>query len=405
MDDTIFGKFSKKHYHNESAHLSTVSVYKQCVNVRPMEDQLRNSLLSHATQAYNIGYILLSPDLVIQDGNQQIAHWLDAPLDQLIGHLVTDAFPELVGSEMALTGLEERDQPYQLEEIYRPSSLSLGEFFDLQVRRLGGESNALLLTTTDVTRKAHQEALLQQQRNEVQLLSAELTLTNERLSYMLSRLVPESVARLMMEKHHMPEPGGNMLRESTILFADMRDFTSFAEVYQPSDTLEFLNTYLAVVAEAILRHEGSLVQLVGDMVMGVFNVPDVQPDHSMRAIRAALDIQESLRLFNASSDGRFPLVSFGVGISTGSVIAGYLGVQQRFRYAVVGDVTNVAFHLSSLAAPGRILLSESTVQSAGGNIRVQEKGDFQLKRRRKLVKVYELDTSLTSAQLSNPTVP
>jgi adenylate cyclase len=190
----------------------------------------------------------------------------------------------------------------------------------------------------------------------------------------------------------VPKPGGEILRDATTLFADMRDFTAFAEVYQPSDTLEFLNTYLAIVSEAILRHEGSLIQLVGDMVMGVFNIPEVQPDHAQRAIRAALDIQKSLGEFNAAADSRFPAVSFGVGISTGPIIAGYLGFQQRFRYAVVGDTTNVAYHLSSLAAPGRILLSDSTVNAVGNAIVVQEKGDIQLKRRRKLVKVYELNS-------------
>jgi adenylate cyclase len=234
--------------------------------------------------------------------------------------------------------------------------------------------------------------MLQQQRNEVQLLSAELTAANERLSYMLKRLIPASVAQNLIQNRQLPKPGGEVLREATILFADMRDFTVYAEVYQPSDTLELLNTYLAVVAEAILRHEGSLVQLVGDMVMGVFNIPEPQSDHALRSVRAAVDIQDSLKAFNASADSRFPEVSFGVGISTGPIIAGYLGVQQRFRYAVVGDTTNVAFHLSSLAAPGRILIGEATVRAAGDAIVVREKGEMQLKRRRKLVKVYELNS-------------
>jgi adenylate cyclase len=281
--------------------------------------------------------------------------------------------------------------PFRIEEIYRPAVERGGVYFDLQVVRLDEQGECLLLlTTTDATNKALQEFLLQQQRNENQLISAELTLVNERLGYILNRLVPSSVARRLMSNRSLPKPGGETAREATILFADMRDFTAYAEVYQPLDTLEFLNHYLAVVAEAILRHDGSLVQLVGDMVMGVFNIPEEQPDHPARAIRAALDIQASLRAFNQTADPRFPAVSFGVGICTGPVIAGYLGFQQRFRYAVVGDATNVAFHLSSIAAADHILLSESTILAAGDGFSAREKGDFQLKRRRKLVKVYEL---------------
>lgn len=358
-----------------------------------MDEQLRDGLLTYVIQAYEIGFLLLGPDLTIEQNNHHVRRWLDCSAEEpLPGRHITDVLPELVGVEALLMALGQQDVPFRLEEIYRPSADTGGDYFDIQVIRLGRGNNRLLLTIADVTRKTRQELLLQQQRNEVRLLSAELTTANERLSYILSRLVPASVAQLMMRNRRMPEPGGEMLREATILFADMRDFTVFAEVYQPADTLEFLNTYLAVVTEAILRHEGSLVQLVGDMVMGVFNVPEVQPDHALRAVRAALDIQESLREFNANSDGRYPAVSFGVGISTGPVIAGYLGVEQRFRYAVVGDATNVAFHLSSIAAAGRILLGETTVKEAGDSLIVQEKGDFQLKRRRKLVKVFELSS-------------
>jgi adenylate cyclase len=357
-----------------------------------MDEQLKNGLLAQAIQIYEIGYLLLSPDLITLKGNHNVCRWLERPLEELIGWEVTEALPELIGVEDALMNLKANAAPFRLEEIFRAAGDGTGEYFDLQVMRLDELANRLLLTTVDVTGKTRQELLLQQQRNEVQLLSAELTAANERLSYILNRLVPPSVAQNLIHNRQTPKPGGEVLRDATILFADMRDFTVYAEVYQPFDTLEFLNTYLAVVAEAILRHEGSLIQLVGDMVMGVFNIPESQPDHSLRAVRAALDIQDSLRVFRTSADSRFPDVSFGVGISTGPVIAGYLGVRQRFRYAVVGDATNVAFHLSSLAAPGRILISETTVRAVGSAIVVREKGDMQLKRRRKLVKVYELNS-------------
>ena len=351
---------------------------------------LRTELLAHAIRAYDIGYLLLAPDLSILQGNLPVTRWLDRPLGEVVGQEATVAFPELVGIEPILHALKEGDAPIRFEDVYRSSDDALGQYFDLEVQCLGQGSGLLLLTTTDVTRKARQEFLLQQQRNEVQLLSAELSAANERLNYILNRLVPPAVAQLMISDRQKPEPGVKLAGEATILFADMRDFTVIAEAYQPADTLEFLNIYLAIVAEAILRHDGSLVQLVGDMVMGVFNLPDSQPDHPLRAVRAALDIQDSLRTFNETADARFPAVSFGVGISTGSVIAGYLGFQQRFRYAVVGDATNVAFHLSSLAAPGRILMSESTLRAADAPLVVREKGAFQLKSRRNSVKVYEL---------------
>lgn len=354
-----------------------------------MDEQLKDKLLTLTIETYRIGYLLLSPELLIKSGNSHIQRWLDRPLVSLTGCAMSVGFPELLAMEQWLGALRKEDTPFHLEGIFRPSDDGFGNYFDMQITRLDRDGD-YLLTTVDVTQKARQEQRLQQQRNEGKLLSAELSIANERLSYILNRLVPASVAQTMMANRKMPAPGSEMLREATILFADMRDSTAYAEVYQPADTLEFLNTYLSIVSEAILREEGSLVQLVGDMVMGVFNIPAEQPDHPTRAVRAAIAIQDSLAAFNEKADSGFPAVSFGVGVSTGPVVSGYLGIQQRFRYAVVGDATNVAFHLSSLAAGGRILLSHSTVESIGNEYAVIEKGDMQLKRRRRLVKVYEL---------------
>ncbi len=357
-----------------------------------MEELLKNGLVTLTTEVYHIGFLLLSARLEILMGNSQVARWLDRPLNDYLGKEVTEAIPELVGSEALLIDLREGEEGFRLEQVFRPSADGLGNYFDIGVMRLADGTGELLLTTADVTRQALQEQLLQQQRNEVQLMSAQLTLANERLNYLLNRLVPKSVAEMMMSSRELPRPGGETIREATILFADMRDFTAVAEAYHPSDTLEFLNAYLAVVSEAVLRHDGALVQMVGDMIMGVFNLPTEQPDHAERAVRAAIDIQTSLASFAVQSDARFPAVSFGVGISTGNVISGYLGAQQRFRYAVVGDATNVAFHLSSLAAGGRILLSEPTADAVGHLFNILEKGDIQLKRRRRLVKVYEMSS-------------
>ncbi|RIK22903.1 MAG: hypothetical protein DCC51_04435 [Anaerolineae bacterium] len=357
-----------------------------------MEGQLKDGLLSFIETVYQIGYFILGPDLIVRVGDRSISRWLELPGEYYIGQPVTEAFPELIGSEAKLLTLSADGGVYRLENIFKPLHNNRGGYVDLNVIRLAGDQKELLLAAVDVTEKTHYEQLLQQQRNEVHLLSAELTLANERLGYIINRLLPAPVANELLHDRSLPEPGGNVVREATILFADMRDFTSHAEVYQPVDTLEFLNMYMKVVSEAILKFDGSLTQLVGDMVMGVFNLPEAQSDHANRAVRAAIEIQSSLRSFNETSGSRFPAAAFGIGISTGSVISGYLGFQQRFRYAVVGDATNVAFHLSSLAAGGRILLSETTMAGIDKDLvnLAIEKGDLQLKRRRKAVKVFEL---------------
>lgn len=142
-------------------------------------------------------------------------------------------------------------------------------------------------------------------------------MTNERMNYILNRLVPPSVARAMVADRQMPAPGGVMVREATILFADMRDFTAYAESYQPADILEFLNRYLSVVSTAILRHGGSLVQLVGDMVMGVFNIPDDQSDHAVRAVWAAFNIRKACEHLTRTRSPATRLRHLGWGLAPG----------------------------------------------------------------------------------------
>lgn len=107
------------------------------------------------------------------------------------------AFPELLGMESWLKTLHKDDAPTRLEDVFRPSDDGLGNYFDMQIIRLESGDD-YLLTTVDVTHKTRQEQMLQQERNEGKLLSAELSIANERLSYLLNRLVPASIAQTMM---------------------------------------------------------------------------------------------------------------------------------------------------------------------------------------------------------------
>jgi adenylate cyclase len=255
------------------------------------------------------------------------------------------------------------------------------------------------LTVLDVTTQTYHQQRIQQQRNETQLLTAQLNNANELLAFLLKRFVPEPVAKELIASNRVPELGREIEREATVLFADMRGFTGLAENLAPDAVLDLLNDYLGVVAQAVLRHEGTLVQVVGDMVMGVFNLPALQPDHAQLAVEASLDIRRSLEQYTGQKGGgEAPLpVGFGIGISTGRVVAGYLGLRQRYRYAVVGDTTNVAFYLCSQAAAGEIILCQSTVNaSANGpaalrpGIVLVPRGEVWPKRRRQAVMTYAL---------------
>lgn len=354
-------------------------------------------LALQALDRYQIGYLLLNEDLTILAGNDLIHCWIQEPVGDLRHRLVTDVFPELIGAEADLRALFDGGPVYRLRQVQRPQKDPFGAYFDLHIEPAKDAERLLLLTVLDVTTQTRHQQRIQQQRNEKHLLAAELTAAQEQLQYLFKRFVPEPVAQEILASNRMPSLGGEVERVATVLFADMRGFTAIAEPMTPSAVMDLLNEYLAVVSKAALRHGATLVQVVGDMVMGVFNLPGLQPDHAKRAIEASIDIQRSLQQHVQEKKAMEPAAGFGIGISTGHVVAGFLGMEQRYRYAVVGDTTNVAFYLCSQAKAGEILLCEHTVAAldeAGDTLppgaALMPIGDVWPKRRVQAVRIFSL---------------
>lgn len=341
-------------------------------------------------ERFKVGYALADGDLVIVRSNAVLRQWKAAAV---AGRPLTEALPELLGMETELRQLAaSEDESLQIPRVYHPSEEDeLGTYFDLQIESFSGEAARLLVTVTDVTEQTRQAQSLQQQRNELHLLTERLNTMNAQLDYLLKRFVPEKVAQQLIDEGRLPDPGGERRCQVTVLFADMRNFTAFAESVEPETAVDVLNIYFTVINEAIWRHEGSVVQIVGDMLMAAFNVMDDQPDHPMRAMRAALDARNSLTRFVALERPEdVPELGFGIGVSTGLVTVGYLGSQNRYRYAVVGDTTNVAFHLCSMAAENQIILSQTTMDVVRDRVSVKPLGDVTLKRRKRPLAIYEL---------------
>ncbi len=215
-------------------------------------------------------------------------------------------------------------------------------------------------------------------------------LTEERrLRYALNRYLAPSVVR---EVVHMLESGqlplGGTRREMTILFADIRGFTTFSETVPPEELVEVLNRYLTIAAEAILEQEGTLDKFMGDAVMALFNVPVRQEDHPLRAVRAALRMQERIAALNqAEGGGGF---RFGVGIHVGEAVAGNIGSPERLDYTAIGDAVNLARRLQESAVGGQILLSGSAYERVAPQVEARSLGPISVKGKTEAVPVYEL---------------
>jgi adenylate cyclase len=172
--------------------------------------------------------------------------------------------------------------------------------------------------------------------------------------------------------------------EATILFSDIRGFSALAERLSAREVADLLATHLAAMAEVVLAHGGTIDKFAGDAVMAVFGAPGPQPDHAERALRCALEMQAKQAELN--SEAREEPVHVGIGVNTGTVIAGTVGGGGRLEYTVLGDAVNVAQRIQSQAGPGEILATAATVGAAPG-IPAEPVGPVSVKGRTEPVEV------------------
>lgn len=145
----------------------------------------------------------------------------------------------------------------------------------------------------------------------------------------------------------------------TVLFADIRGFTSFSERKSPETVINLLNEYFSLMTEIILKNRGYVDKFIGDAIMVVFGSPVDDKDHALNAARAVCEMQEKLKGFNLARPEQ-ERISIGIGLNTGEVVAGNLGSAQKMEYAVIGDNVNTASRLCGAAQKGQVIISKST---------------------------------------------
>jgi adenylate cyclase len=184
---------------------------------------------------------------------------------------------------------------------------------------------------------------------------------------LFTRFVPEDVVDEVLASSDGLRLGG-VQREGTVMFSDLRGFTSMAETLSPARVIEVLNHYLSEMSDAILNHGGTLVAYMGDGIMAVFGAPLPQDDHADRALAAALEMRdERLPRFNEwlRSEELSEGFRMGIGLNSGSVMSGHVGSERRVEYTAVGDTTNTASRIEGMTkgTPHQLLFSGFTKEA------------------------------------------
>ncbi len=224
--------------------------------------------------------------------------------------------------------------------------------FDLKYQLPSGDSVSVNLSVVP---------LQDSKRNPLGIVVVADDITQEqRLMSALCRYVTREIAEEVMKDQGRLRLGGDRQKVS-ILFSDIRNFTTISEESDPQDLVAFLNDYFSLMVQEIFAEQGSLDKFIGDAIMAVFGAPVHRDDDPVRAVRAALGMRRALRIFNEQQirEGKFAIET-GIGISHGEVVSGNIGSEQRMEYTVIGDPVNLASRLEGLtkASEYKILINE-----------------------------------------------
>lgn len=267
----------------------------------------------------------------------------------------------------------------------------------------GGETEAVFLAELPVGRALEPaarelvKALCSQIAGAVRHLALQRkTQQDEILRANLSRYLSEQVAQAVLEGRLDLKLGGQR-KQLSVLFVDVRGFTRLSEQLPPESILQILNAHFAKVVPIIKAAQGTVDKFIGDALMAVFGAPNELPDHPLRAVRAAVEIQQAVGQLSAelaqtllsgvAVPGGFGV---GVGVNTGLAVAGNLGTEDRKEFAVIGDAVNVASRLCANAKAGEVLVGPQTAEAIGQQVRLAEAVPVKVKGREQPVLTYKV---------------
>jgi len=202
-----------------------------------------------------------------------------------------------------------------------------------------------------------------------QHLQADLAHKNKTMEHLLANFSPKLRSTLLqMAQEGKLKPGGQK-SQVTILLSDLRGFTRVSTGLPAEAVVEMLNDYFSALVEVIFQHDGTVDKFMGDAILAVFGSPEIDPDHAMKAVKAAIGMQEATATVNARRKAAgLPYCELGIGLHTGEVLHGFIGAEERLEYTVIGDTVNRASRYCDGAKGGDVVFSPELFDALGGKV-------------------------------------
>ncbi len=300
-----------------------------------------------------------------------------------IGRIFGTTATELQGKQ--LPDLLDDDSRWIIERIERVKSAGAGDLFPDADVTLQGVSKSVNLTIMPLLAENDDAKL-------GSMLMLEDISGEKRMKSTMSRYMDPVIAAQMMEGDALDLLGG-VSAEATIMFTDVRGFTTITEEYGAQGTVSFLNDYFSLMVDCITNEGGMLDKFIGDAIMACFGLPVAHDNDPDRAVRAGISMIRTLWKWNETRRGQgLKTVDMGVGINTDFVVSGNIGSPKRMDYTVIGDGVNLASRLESAckAYAARILVSQSTVEKLQGSYRIRDIDLVIVKGKTQPVRVFEI---------------
>ena len=212
----------------------------------------------------------------------------------------------------------------------------------------------------------------------------------EKLRNMLSRYVGADLVEKLVDSDKGGFPKDER-KEVTVLFADIRSFTTIAESMDAQDVLAMLNEFFGILVDIVFKNNGMLDKFLGDQLMAVFGLIPHENNAAYYAVKTAIEMQDATEaLMKIRDKQKKDAFEIGIGINTGNCIVGNVGAEKRMDYTVIGDSVNIAARLQQMAKGGEIIIGEKTYHQFQGRFRAEEKGEIFVKNKTEPVICYNV---------------
>lgn len=324
------------------------------------------------------GIMTIDKDGIVKTVNKRFCKIIGVPQNEIIGshykHFKSKHFSFLDYSDYTFMS-GEKFEKLNIESVDSENNKLIFNFNSLPMKNKEGVNLGVIIVIQDVT-------------------------SEERVRKNLTRYLPPHVINEIINKDDLSLFNGKY-KNCTILFSDIRNFTSLTEQLEARDTVRFLNNYFDVMLDSILKNNGVLDKLIGDAIMATFGIPYSNESDEKNALNTALEMIDKLGKVEVPSGATHKL-NIGIGIATGKVVSGNIGATKRFEYTVIGDSVNLAARLESLTKfyDQKIIICENTYDKLSSEFICREIDCIRVKGKQNAVTIYTV-LGIKDKQISN----